>query len=66
MITLEQCGLIYRAEVRYAGHYFRWDFTRETSNTACVQIGLAAYSADTPIDYLVATLLCRLIRDNVQ
>jgi hypothetical protein len=66
MITLDVCGAVYRAEVSYGGHYFRWDFTRENAESTRHSIAMAAHSADTPFDWMVAGLLIRLIRENVK
>lgn len=66
MITLDVCGAIYRAEVSYGGHFFRWDFIAKNAEQTRRAIALAAHSADTPFDWLVAALLIRLIRENVK
>jgi len=65
MMTLEVCGAIYRAEVNYEGHYFRWEFTKENVAQARRSIAMAAHSGDTPFDWMLASLLIRLIRENV-
>jgi len=66
MITLEVCGAIYRAEVEYQGHYFLWEFTRENVAETRRSIAMAAQSSETPFDWLLASLLIRLIRENVK
>jgi hypothetical protein len=66
MITLDVCGAVYRAEVNYGGHYFRWDFTRDNAEQTRRAIAMVAHSGTTPFDWLVATLLIRLIIENVK
>ena len=66
MITLNVCGAVYRAEVEYGGHYFRWDFTANNVASTRHSIALAANSPDTPFDWMVAALLIRLIKENVK
>jgi hypothetical protein len=66
MMTLEVCGAVYRAQVEYAGHYYRWDFTRENAAQVRRSIAMAANDSSQPFDWLVAALLIRLIRENVK
>jgi hypothetical protein len=66
MITLYSCGAIYRAEVVYGDHYFRWDFVAENAKQARHAIAQAAHSGSTPLDWLVASLLIRLILEHVK
>jgi hypothetical protein len=66
MITLDVCGAVYRAEVEYGGHYFRWDFTRDNSEQVRRAIAVVVHSKTTPLDWMVAALLIRLINENVK
>lgn len=65
-MTLDVCGAVYRAQVEYAGHFYRWDFTRENAAQARLLIAMAADDPTTPFDWLVAALLIRLIQENVK
>lgn len=65
MITLDKCGVIYRVQVEYGGHYYRWDFTRDNAEITRQTITRVAHSPDTPLDWPVAALLIRLILENV-
>jgi hypothetical protein len=66
MITLDVCGAVYRAQVEYGGHYYRWDFTADNVASTRHSIALTAHSPDTPFNWLCAALLIRLIRENVK